>query len=94
MQMTDWKNRWIGGFCAPGIYGMPVRDAGYQMRPTIAQLLAGGTEAMAVEERAIGEGQAGGRLLRRRHGRLSIWQIARKLRGGRRGVKGGCEKVL
>jgi hypothetical protein len=47
---------------------------------------------VAVEKGAVGKGEAGGRLLRRRHGDSSFWRIGRKLRGEDRRVKGGSEK--
>jgi hypothetical protein len=35
----DWANRWIGGFCAPGIAGGPIRHAAYASPATLAESL-------------------------------------------------------
>ena len=34
-----WANRWIGGFCAPGIFGGPIRDAAYASPATLDESL-------------------------------------------------------
>lgn len=34
-----WANRWIGGFCAPGIAGGPIRDANYASPATLDESL-------------------------------------------------------
>lgn len=35
----DWANRWVGGFCAPGIFGGPIRDAAYASPTTLDESL-------------------------------------------------------
>jgi len=35
----DWANRWVGGFCAPGMYGGPIRAADYRTPVTLTQSL-------------------------------------------------------
>jgi hypothetical protein len=42
MQGSDsqnWRTLWLGGFCAPGIYGAPIRAADGRPRPTLTQRL-------------------------------------------------------
>lgn len=39
MQTADWHKLWLDGFCAPGIYGAPIRAADPTPRPNLAQCL-------------------------------------------------------
>src|SRR5262245_21960683 len=55
MLAADWQKLWLGGFCAPGIYGSPIRAAGANKRPALAELLTLSSQAANREDRHNGD---------------------------------------
>jgi len=82
MQAPDWHKLWLGGFCAPGIYGSPIRASDANKRPTLADILTLPSQVGDGQRHHNGDADKILRDWSARMGGRPVW-IARSLREAR-----------